>query len=41
VLGMGQRSKDVVAKDVQTMSDREECALGMVLRSSDAAERDH
>lgn len=41
MLGTGQRSNDVVAKDVQTMSNREECELGTVLRSSDAAEQDH
>jgi len=41
VLGTGQRSNDVVAKDVQTMSNREECVLGMGLRSNFAAEQDH
>ncbi len=33
---MGQKSNDAVAKDAQIMLTKEECALGMEQRSSDA-----
>ena len=37
---MGQRSNDAAVKDVQIQLRREECALGMEQRSSNAAPQD-
>ena len=37
---MGQRSNDAVARDVQTKSSKEECALSMGQRKSDASSKD-